>query len=88
MDYFVGQFVLWRYLSRIWSPVTDMQHNYCAKYPTDDCHLRSISTDTEQFIMCAIVRICNGPDFVFSLGMLLSDFHHHMRRAYTVNDLE
>ena len=32
-------FVFWWYLPRIWPPVTDMQHYYHARYPTDDWHL-------------------------------------------------
>ena len=34
-----GIFVSWRYLPRIWPSVTDMQHYYLARYPTDDWHL-------------------------------------------------
>ena len=34
-----GTFVSWWYLPRIWSSVTDMQHSYHARYPTDDWHL-------------------------------------------------
>ena len=34
-----GTFVSWWYLSRIWPSVTDMQHYYHARYPTDDWHL-------------------------------------------------
>ena len=34
-----GTFVSWWYLSRIWPSVTDMQHHYHARYPTDDWHL-------------------------------------------------
>ena len=30
-----GTFVSWRYLPRIWLSVTDMQHYYRARYPTD-----------------------------------------------------
>ena len=32
-------FVSWWYLPRIWSSVTDMQHYYHTRYPTDDWHL-------------------------------------------------
>ena len=32
-------FVSWWYLPRIWPSVTDMQHYYHARYPTDDWHL-------------------------------------------------
>ena len=32
-------FVSWWYLHRIWPSVTDMQHYYNARYPTDDWHL-------------------------------------------------
>ena len=31
-------FVPWWYLPRIWPSVTDMQHYYHARYPTDDWH--------------------------------------------------
>ena len=34
-----GTFVSLWYLPRIWPPVTDMQHYYHARYPTDDWHL-------------------------------------------------
>ena len=34
-----GTFVSWWYLPRICPPVTDMQHHYHARYPTDDWHL-------------------------------------------------
>ena len=34
-----GTFVSWWYLPRIWPSVTDMQHYYHARYPTDDWHL-------------------------------------------------
>ena len=34
-----GSFVAWWYLPRIWPSVTDMQHNYHVRYPTDDWHL-------------------------------------------------
>ena len=34
-----GTFVSWWYLFRIWHSVTDMQHYYHARYPTDDWHL-------------------------------------------------
>ena len=38
-----GTFVFWWYLPRIWPPppppVTDMQHYYHARYPTDDWHV-------------------------------------------------
>ena len=34
-----GTFVSWWYLPRIGPPVTDMQHYYHARYPTDDWHL-------------------------------------------------
>ena len=34
-----GTFVSWWYLPRIWPSVTDMQHFYHARYPTDDWHL-------------------------------------------------
>ena len=34
-----GTFVSWRYLPWIWPPVTDIQHYYHARYPTDDWHL-------------------------------------------------
>ena len=34
-----GTFVSWWYLPRIWASVTDMQHYYHARYPTDDWHL-------------------------------------------------
>ena len=34
-----GTIVSWWYLPRIWPSVTDMQHNYHARYPTDDWHL-------------------------------------------------
>ena len=34
-----GTFVSWWYLPRIWPSVTDMQHYYPARYPTDDWHL-------------------------------------------------
>ena len=34
-----GAFVSWWYLPRIWPSVTDMQHYYHARYPTDDWHL-------------------------------------------------
>ena len=34
-----GTFVSWWYLPRIWPSVTDMQHHYHARYPTDDWHL-------------------------------------------------
>ena len=36
---FRGTFVSWWYLPRIWPSVTDMQHYYHARYPTDDWHL-------------------------------------------------
>ena len=32
-------FVSWWFLFRIWPSVTDMQHYYHARYPTDDWHL-------------------------------------------------
>ena len=35
----LGTFVSWWYLPRIWPSVTDMQHYYHARYPTDDWHL-------------------------------------------------
>ena len=34
-----GTLVSWWYLPRIWSSVTDMQHYYHARYPTDDWHI-------------------------------------------------
>ena len=34
-----GTFVSWWYLPRIWPSVTDMQHYYHARYPSDDWHL-------------------------------------------------
>ena len=34
-----GTFVSWWYLPRIWPSVTDMQHYYHARYPTDDRQL-------------------------------------------------
>ena len=34
-----GTIVSWWYLPPIWSSVTDMQHYYHARYPTDDWHL-------------------------------------------------
>ena len=34
-----GTFVSWWYLPRIWPSVTNMQHFYHARYPTDDWHL-------------------------------------------------
>ena len=34
-----GTFASWWYLPRIWPLVTDMQHYYHARYPTDDWHL-------------------------------------------------
>ena len=34
-----GTFVSCWYLPRIWPSVTDMQHYYYARYPTDDWHL-------------------------------------------------
>ena len=34
-----GTFVSWWYLPRIWPSVTDIQHNYHVRYPTDDWHL-------------------------------------------------
>ena len=34
-----GTFVSWWYSARIWPSVTDMQHYYHARYPTDDWHL-------------------------------------------------
>ena len=34
-----GTFVSWWYMPRIWPSVTDMQHYYHARYPTDDWHL-------------------------------------------------
>ena len=34
-----GTFVSWWYLPRIWPSLTDMQHYYDARYPTDDWHL-------------------------------------------------
>ena len=34
-----GTFVSWWCLPRIWPSVTDMQHYYHARYPTDDWHL-------------------------------------------------
>ena len=34
-----GTFVSWWYLPRICPSVTDMHHNYHARYPTDDWHL-------------------------------------------------
>ena len=34
-----GTFVSWWFLPRIWPSVTDMQHYYHARYPTDDWHL-------------------------------------------------
>ena len=34
-----GTFVSWWYLPRLWPSVTDMQHYYHARYPTDDWHL-------------------------------------------------
>ena len=37
-----GTFVFWWYLPRIWHFVTDMQHYYHARYPTDDWHLAYI----------------------------------------------
>ena len=30
------------FLPQIWSPVTDMQHYYLARYPTDDWHLANM----------------------------------------------
>ena len=38
-----GTFVSWWYLPRIWPSVTDMQHYYHARYPTDDWHLAYVS---------------------------------------------
>ena len=37
-----GTFMSWRYLPRIWPSVTDMQHYYHARYPTDDWHLANM----------------------------------------------
>ena len=34
-----GTFVSWWYLPCIWPSVTDMQHYYHVRYPTDDWHL-------------------------------------------------
>ena len=34
-----GSFGSWWYLPRIWPSVTDLQHYYHARYPTDDWHL-------------------------------------------------
>ena len=34
-----GTFVSWWYLPRIWPSVTDMQHYYHARYPTENWHL-------------------------------------------------
>ena len=34
-----GTFVSWWYLPRIWPSVTDVQHYYHPRYPTDDWHL-------------------------------------------------
>ena len=34
-----GTFVSWWYLPRIWPSVTDMQHYYYPRYPTDDWHI-------------------------------------------------
>ena len=34
-----GTFVTWWYLPRIWPSVTDMQHNYHARYTIDDWHI-------------------------------------------------
>ena len=34
-----GTVISWWYLPRIWPPVSDMQHYYHARYPTDDRHL-------------------------------------------------
>ena len=34
-----GTFVSWWYLPRIWPSVTETQHYYHARYPTDDRHL-------------------------------------------------
>ena len=46
MDLWYGRIALdngwimpWWYLPRIWPSVTDMQHYYHARYPTDDWHL-------------------------------------------------
>ena len=63
-----GTFVSWWYLSRIWPSVTDMQHNYHARYPTDDWYLAYMFSLVNFFRRCVSgrrvsprVRVCPPP---------------------------
>ena len=48
-----GTFVSWWYLPRIWPSVTDMQHYYHARYPTDDWQLAYMF-----LLVCFSVEVC------------------------------
>ena len=58
-----GTFVFWWYLSRIWPSVTDMQHYYHARYPTDDWHLGYMFS-----LVCFSVGVCLVGVFPHSIG--------------------
>ena len=60
MDLWYGRIALdngwimpWWYLPRIWPSVTDMQHYYHARYPTDDWHLAYMF-----LLVCFSVEVC------------------------------
>ena len=58
-----GTFVSWWYLPRIWPSVTDMQHYYHARNPTDDWHL------TYMFLLVYFsVEVCLKGGFPHSAG--------------------
>ena len=52
-----GTFVSWWYLPRIWPPVTDMQHYYHARYPTDDWHLEYMFSLVYFFVDVCLVGV-------------------------------
>ena len=58
-----GTFVTWWYYHRIWPSVTDMQHCYHARYPTDDWYL------TYMFLLVYFsVEVCLGDVFPHSVS--------------------
>ena len=52
-----GTFVSWWYLPRIWPPVTDMQHYYHARYPTDDWHLEYMFSLVYFFVDVCLIGV-------------------------------
>ena len=57
-----GTSMSWCFLSRTWSPVTDLQHYYLARYLTDDWHLantprKSIPVKQAYFSVVVCLRV-------------------------------